>query len=137
MVHFRLKGNVSRTNRVNEDDTVKTKIALRELGYYDIPDYGFTDFPDEAMFQGIKKFQKDKGLRVDEKMNSNGRTQWELNKALPEKNPFNDLYAPTPPEPKCPEGKGSQLNGICVPGTDICYYWWECVEVPSGSGSRW
>ncbi len=136
MRHFQLDGTVSRTTMLNRDDVVKSKIALRELGYYDIPDYGLTDISDEAMFDGIKEFQKDKGLFTDSTMQPGGETQKELNKALPEKNPFNSKEDVVPPKPKCPEGKAPLLDGICIPGTDICYYWWRCVPFPGGDAPR-
>ena len=79
---FNLKSNVSRSHKLEEEDISNTKIALHNEGYYDVPEYGLTGYSDERMFDGIKKFQKDKGLRVDEVMNPGGETESFLNKAL-------------------------------------------------------
>ena len=41
------------------------KNILRRLGHYKTLDYGMTPYPDERMFEGIRGFQKAKGLAVD------------------------------------------------------------------------
>jgi len=46
-------------------DALNTKKALMALGYYQIPEYGLTAFPDTHTFDCIKAFQRDHKLRVD------------------------------------------------------------------------
>ena len=65
MNNFSLNSAVSRSHKLELDDVLKTKQALQKIGYYEEPDYGMTPYSDERMFDGIKKFQKDKGLCVD------------------------------------------------------------------------
>jgi len=57
-----LSDSVGSDRPVEEEDTLKTKEALRRLGRYDTPDYGMTPYPDAAMFNAIGKFQSEKNL---------------------------------------------------------------------------
>ena len=82
MKNIRLRGVVDRAARVDEDDTLQTKSALGELGYYKLPGYGLTAYPDEPMFDGIKKYQRDNKLRVDGVMKPGGETENSLNQKL-------------------------------------------------------
>ncbi len=77
-----LKSDVSRSHKLEEEDILKTKVALNKEGYYDVPDYGMTPYSDERMFDGMKKFQKEKGLQVDGVMRPDGETVNALDKAL-------------------------------------------------------
>ena len=58
------------------------KNILRRLGHYKTPDYGMTPYPDERMFEGIRGFQKAKGLAVDGVVEPNGPTARALGDAL-------------------------------------------------------
>lgn len=69
-----LKGTVARNQSVRAEDTLATKKALSESGFYKIPGFGLTPWPDEAMFQGLKRFQKAEGLPVDGVLKSDGET---------------------------------------------------------------
>ncbi len=87
---FRLAGSVGSDRHVEEEDTLKTKKALHQLGRYDIPEYGLTPYPDEQMFQEIGKFQKEKKLYQDRIMNPNGETEAAINRELSKfkRNPY-------------------------------------------------
>ena len=65
------------------DDVRKVKVALNKIGYYKTPTYGLTPYPDENLFLAIKKFQKDKNLKVDGVVKPNGETIARLNGELP------------------------------------------------------
>lgn len=73
-----LKGTVARNQSVRAEDTLATKKALSELGFYKIPGFGLTPWPDEAMFQGLKRFQKAEGLPVDGVLKPDGETAQRL-----------------------------------------------------------
>ena len=45
-------------NNGNEEDVLKLKQNLQQLGYYKTPKYGMTGYTDDETFEGIKKFQK-------------------------------------------------------------------------------
>lgn len=60
---------------VDPKDVLEVKIYLNQKGLYDIPNYGFTPYPDEQLFSAIKKYQKINGLKVDGIMKANGETQ--------------------------------------------------------------
>ncbi len=85
-----LADSVGSDRPVAEEDTINTKIALNQLGRYDIPKYGLTPYPDEQMFQEIGKFQKEKKLYQDRIMNPNGETETAINKELQKltRNPY-------------------------------------------------
>ncbi|KAF0110825.1 MAG: hypothetical protein FD149_2592 [Rhodospirillaceae bacterium] len=68
--------NVSATS----DDIINTKRALNQLGYYEQPSDGA--WVDSAMFDGIRRFQRDHGLKVDGVINPGGPTEHALNRAL-------------------------------------------------------
>lgn len=56
-------------------DVFDVKSYLHKRGFYDIPNYGLTPYPDHALFEGIKNYQESRGLSVDGVMNVNGETQ--------------------------------------------------------------
>jgi len=71
---FALNSTIGRTYNVNLNDTRRVKKALYETGYFSVPTYGLTDYPDEPMFQAIESFQSDHGLHRDGVMNPSGET---------------------------------------------------------------
>jgi hypothetical protein len=81
---FHLSSAVSRSHKLEEDDILRTKFALKDIGYYDEPEYGMTPYSDERMFDSIKKFQKDKGLEVDGVMYPQGETAATIGKMIAE-----------------------------------------------------
>jgi peptidoglycan hydrolase-like protein with peptidoglycan-binding domain len=68
---------------MNEKDVHKIKTTLNKLGYYEMPDYGITPYPDARMFDGIKSFQKVEKLKVDGIIKPKGETIVALNKKVP------------------------------------------------------
>ena len=78
----KLRNIIGREYGIGEDDTLSMKGVLRQLGHYETPDYGMTPYPDERMFQGIRGFQKAKGLLVDGVVEPNGPTARALGEAL-------------------------------------------------------
>lgn len=83
---LRLKGPVARNTAVDPEDTRTTKSALAALGHYEVPKSGITPWPDERMFQAIKRFQKAKGLKTDSEIKPGGETARELSQVLGEGN---------------------------------------------------
>lgn len=79
---FKLKQPMASNYRVDPADIVSTKTALNSLGYYQIPERGIDDWTDDAMFQGIRSFQKDSGLKVDGLMRPEGPTETAINRKL-------------------------------------------------------
>ena len=55
---------------------------MADLGYLKVPDFGLTPYPDKAMVDGVKSFQKDHGLKVDGVMKKDGPTINRLNRTL-------------------------------------------------------
>jgi len=59
---FSLKSLLASNTNVDLDDSMKTKIALRRLGYYKTPSYGMTPYPDAQLFEAVSDLQRDKGI---------------------------------------------------------------------------
>ena len=79
---LQLNNPLRRTSSAYPDDVLNTKTALQGVGYYDPPKWGVTPYPDNDMFEGIRAFQKRKGLKVDGYINPGGETEDALSKAL-------------------------------------------------------
>lgn len=79
---FRLKSWIDRAANVDLDDALRTKKALHRLGYYRIPSYGMNPYPDEPLFDGITRFQKDHDLVVDGVMKPDGETATKLGEII-------------------------------------------------------
>ncbi len=79
---FELKDTLSANNSVDLDDSLNAKKAFGALGYYKTPNYGLTKYPDQPLFDGIKKFQADNGLKKDGVMNPGGETARTLGNVL-------------------------------------------------------
>jgi len=75
---FRLKNPLGLAYTMDEDDVLKTKVALRDLGHMTPPDYGLTAYPDRPMIEGILDFQKANGLKVDGVVKPGGPTERRL-----------------------------------------------------------
>lgn len=66
MSWFKLKSPVGSNYRINPNDLTNTKQALNQLGYYNVPPHrGIDDWTDDAMFDGIRRFQGDNSLKID------------------------------------------------------------------------
>lgn len=63
-------------------DVIKIKAALSSLGHYEAPNWGVSIFPDSALFDAIRTFQKSQGLKVDGVMKPGGETMWVLNSVI-------------------------------------------------------
>jgi hypothetical protein len=61
---------------------LNAKHAFRQLGYYDVPSYGLTPYPDQPLFDGVRAYQKDNDLTVDGTMMPGGETEQSINKIL-------------------------------------------------------
>ena len=72
---FKLKSPLGRDYNVDLDDTLRTKAALRGIGYYQPPKHGLNKFPDDLLFKGIERFQSDHGLRKDGVIKPGGETE--------------------------------------------------------------
>ncbi|MBF0326526.1 MAG: peptidoglycan-binding protein [Alphaproteobacteria bacterium] len=83
MSQFTLKDPIGTNYRVDPNDLMNTKRALNQLGYYNIPAHrGIDDWTDDAMFDGIRRFQRDNGLKVDAFMRPGGPTENAINQRL-------------------------------------------------------
>lgn len=94
---FRLARTIGRSYAVDPEDTRRTKVALRNLGYLKTPSYGLTPYPDEGMFRGIEQFQDDFGLRRDGIVKPGGETESKLASALADQELFSRASGRTSP----------------------------------------
>lgn len=117
MSMFKLKEAIGTNYRVDPNDLMNTKRALNQLGYYDVPPHrGIDDWTDDATFDGIRNFQRAKGLKVDGLMRPGGPTERAINEGLGEgerPNPgWPPGYWPDPgdrPMVKTPPQSGSNM----------------------------
>ncbi|MBF0250209.1 MAG: peptidoglycan-binding protein [Alphaproteobacteria bacterium] len=75
MSPFHVNGRISASSNCFPQDILAAKTALHRLGFYEMPDYGLTDFPDRRLMDAITAFQKARGLRVDGAMRPEGETE--------------------------------------------------------------
>jgi len=79
---FKISKAIGRDYAVDLQDIPPTKKALMEFGLYEVPSYGMNTYPDEAMFDGIERFQEKFGLRRDGVMKPGGETEAAFNHVL-------------------------------------------------------
>jgi len=79
---LKIKNSIGWNYNVTLEDVLETKKRLKKIGHYEVPDYGLTPYPDRALFDGIKGFQKNAGLKVDGIMKPGGPTERTLNETL-------------------------------------------------------
>ena len=79
---LKLKSPLGRSYNVALDDILPTKAALKKLGYDNTRNQEISPYPDDAMFTGIEKFQRDSGLRADGIMKPGGQTLKSMNATL-------------------------------------------------------
>lgn len=75
MMLFRVGRTVARSSNTDANDAIPVKRALRMLDLYQEPEWGLTSWPDEPMFQGIKRFQMDSRLNPDGVIKPGGPTE--------------------------------------------------------------
>ena len=112
---IRIKNTLRQDSATTElDDVLKIKNALLKAGNYDIPEYGLTPYPDNALFQGIKEFQKKNALKVDGVITPEGETIKALSKF---DNDLEDdlpgVRSPTIWCPKCGGPHGGSAGDEC------------------------
>ena len=75
---YRLKTVLGSSFGSDPDDVWATKQNLKIRGYYRVPEYGMTEYPDRHLFDSIRRFQRDQSLKVDGVMKPNGETERHL-----------------------------------------------------------
>ncbi len=79
---FNLKQPFGASYSVLGDDVLSMKTALTKTGDYIAPKTGLTPWTDDAVFDGVRKFQKRNGLTVDGIAKPGGPTEATLKSAL-------------------------------------------------------
>ena len=74
-MRYSLKADLGSKYEANGDDVWLTKRRLEEVGYYDLPAYGATPYPDAHLFKAITRFQQENGLKADGVMRPGGETE--------------------------------------------------------------
>lgn len=89
----------------NPVDVVITKRSLSRLGHYKVPKWGLSSEPDTYLFVGIRRFQRQRKLKVDGLMKPEGPTASEIGRILTQNTPHvpstkinSKSGAPTPEE---------------------------------------
>ena len=71
---YQLRSTVGPTHNMNLIDVLEMKKLLNQLGLYEIPPHGLTQYPDEAFIKAIRDFQNGNGLPPDGVMKPDGPT---------------------------------------------------------------
>lgn len=50
---------LTRSGRADTQDMFNAKKVLKDLGYYETPDYGMTEYPDTPHFDSVTQLQRD------------------------------------------------------------------------------
>lgn len=79
---MKLSRRAGRDISVPEAETREIKTALARLGLYEIPSYGLTPYPDEAMFDGIAALQTRLGAEATGSMLPGGIEELAMSDAL-------------------------------------------------------
>lgn len=82
MPGFSIREPIGSSYDVAADDVVNAKRALHALGYYDPPGGTIDDWSDRGLFDGIRRFQADNGLKPDGLMQPDGPTASAIDGAL-------------------------------------------------------
>ena len=107
---IKLESKLSRNSKVKLQDVYQVKRRLASKGYYKIPEYGLTPYPDEELFIAIKQFQKDSGLKSDGVIAPGGKTLQALNSQTDE---VPMVRSPTIWCPKCGAPHGGSQGDLC------------------------
>ena len=100
---------------VDPQDIVNTKTALNQLDYYDPPEgIGIQPWTDNAVFDGIKQFQKDNKLEVDGYMRPGGPTEERINYHLAKNTADGEDNQEKDIQPGMPKGSMSNMP-VVVP----------------------
>ena len=87
---FWLKRPLSPDRQVEVDDILQTKRALNQLGYYGSEHGLGGGWVDSDLFSGIRRLQKENGLKQDGVINPVGETASRINYLLQHANSAND-----------------------------------------------
>ena len=149
MLPFQIKKTPGRSYNVDLGDVGRVKEALQTLGYYATPSYGMTQYPDEAMFRGIERFQEHHGLTKDGIMKPGGPTANRLGLVLADSGRTEpqgqSSSTSTPNKPnaqkregggQCPEHNYPSIDPLCIRGTSWCYDRVKCEPYSTGGGKR-
>lgn len=107
---IRINSQISRSSNLQLEDVYNIKKGLVESGYYEIPSYGLTPYPDDDLFDAVKEFQEDQGLTIDGIVNPEGETLEALNRSLDEA-PM--VRSPTIWCPQCGAPHGGSKGDLC------------------------
>jgi lysozyme family protein len=101
--------NVSAGNRL--PDTLKLKLGLERLGYYEPNQRGFLPGADDELWYGLESYQRERGLDVDGVALPNGPTVSALNDDLDQARPAS-LITGTFDAPLSPEAVASNRRTV-------------------------
>lgn len=72
---YLLKQTLGSSYDTNPDDVWITKHNLQKAGFYQQPEHGMTEFPDNQLIDAVKQYQSENGLRIDGVMKPGGETE--------------------------------------------------------------
>ncbi len=77
---FKLNHTIAENVNAKPKDVLSAKRYLYDMGYYEPPQWGITEFPDHALIEAIRNFQRAYGLRVEGVMKPGGESEETIRK---------------------------------------------------------
>jgi len=77
---FKLNHTIAENVNARPKDVLSAKRYLYDMGYYEPPQWGMTEFPDRALIDAIRNFQRAYGLREDGIMKPGGESEETIQK---------------------------------------------------------
>ncbi len=77
---FKLNHTIAENVNARPKDVLSAKRYLYDMGYYEPPQWGITEFPDHALIDAIRNFQRAYGLRIDGVMKPGGESEETIQK---------------------------------------------------------
>lgn len=77
-----IKKTIGANYNAEGEDVLRVKSLLNNHGFYEIPSYGLTPYPDGELFRSIKSFQENMGLKVSGVIRPEDKTDKFLDKLL-------------------------------------------------------
>jgi len=77
---FKLNHTIAENVNAKPKDVLSAKRYLYDMGYYEPPQWGMTEFPDHALIEAIRNFQRAYGLRVDGVIKPGGESEETIRK---------------------------------------------------------
>jgi hypothetical protein len=110
---LKIESTVREDARTSPKDVLEIKQILVHGGYYKVPDYGLTPYPDKTLFKSIRAFQKENDLKADGVIHPDGPTLKTINALYFVENELPAVRGPVLRCPECGGPHGGSKGDLC------------------------